>query len=476
MQEPKVNNCAGSSFSMRKIPVVSKSTDSENLKDESIDKIKIIELSNIIDKWEQEVLFSDNGFFSIKGKDVENKLKDFINELEDFISGKISEISFVSPLSREIANKIKTDKIAAIKREMAIYEQQQLQEWQMQVYEDSISSSISRAILYKSNPGIVSSSLKNGLSVIQFMSDKEKWDSKTFNKKKETYKSKFYSSLINSFIQDKDVNAYIYFNKYKDFLFIEEKENLEAAVKELKVNIVSYNWAKELFSYKLSKEEQDAEIRDIKDEEVEKLVRKYLEDFSKSEKKEKENKKKEKNIANWQEIEKLSSEDIDKAVLYIDYQSDAENIKHKKDYINQMKKDGCILTDKKQFLELLSEFFENFEKFKNKDISDYKHCLSGEDFLLFEDYQKSDNKKFNQLYFDYVYIQNRLKEAEITNTEDKYDFVKLFILSKEEYKTINKKAADLENTCKIVDLIITRFSKVKKKEEKNDSIINSTRK
>jgi len=473
-QRKEINNCYGSSFSLRRIPIISKTSASEIIEDESIDKIKIIELSNIIDEWEQEVLFSDNGFFSLKGKDIENKLNEFIKELENFISEKISEISFVEPSSRETVQKIKSDKIAAIKNEMTKYEQEQINNWQAEVYENAISSSISRAVLYKSNPNIVMSSLKNGLSVLQVMSEKENWDNKTYKNKTEQFKSEFYSSLINSFIQDKDVGAYLYFNKYKDLLFIEEKEKLEKSVKELKLNIIAYNWSKELFSYKLSKDEQDSEIKNIKDKDLEKYVRKYLSDFTQSEKKDKERKDKEKNILNWQEIEKIANEDIDRAFLYIDYQADDSNIKHKKDYLIKIKKDGYIKTDKKQFIDLLVEYFENFEQFKNKDISDYKACFSAEDYLLFENYQKKENKEFNQLYFDYKYINKKLKDYEITKTDDKYDFVKMYIFAQDEYKTTNKKAADLENRSKIVDLILARFTQAKEKGDNNDSIINNT--
>ena len=48
--------------SIRKIPVTESEIQQEALSDNHIDKIKILELSNIIDKWEQELLFSENGF------------------------------------------------------------------------------------------------------------------------------------------------------------------------------------------------------------------------------------------------------------------------------------------------------------------------------------------------------------------------------------------------------------------------------
>ena len=52
-------------YSLRKIP---EKNIQINFEEENNDKIKILELMNIIDEWEKEVLFADNGFFSLKGK------------------------------------------------------------------------------------------------------------------------------------------------------------------------------------------------------------------------------------------------------------------------------------------------------------------------------------------------------------------------------------------------------------------------
>ena len=71
-------------YAMRKIPFVEKEIQNSFEIFEN-DKIKILEISNMIDKWEKELLFSANGFFSLKGKDVENKTEEFLTELEKFI-------------------------------------------------------------------------------------------------------------------------------------------------------------------------------------------------------------------------------------------------------------------------------------------------------------------------------------------------------------------------------------------------------
>ena len=447
----------GEYFSIRKIPVTESEIQQEALSDNHIDKIKILELSNIIDKWEQELLFSENGFFSLKGKTVEGKINEFVAELDGFIDSKIQEIAFVDNSSKKLAKTIKIEKIESIKRKMKAHEQTELKNWETEVYEEAIKSSISRAVLYKSDVNIIDSSLKNGLSVLKLMAENEEWAPKILKYREEKYKSEFYSSLIDAFIKDKNPKANFYFSKYKNILNLEDTEKFEKSIKELKNNVIAYNWARELFSYNMVKSEQEKEIKTIKDKEIEKIVRNYLYDFSLSEKKQEELIAKEKNIKNWQEIIEIAKSDIDKALLYIDFNGKSDDIKSKKEYIKLIKKQDFILTDKKQFISLLSEYFENFENFKTKDISNYQSCFSKEDYELFSNLQKIDNIEFFKLNVDYKYVIDEIKKLKINKEEDKYNIFKLILTVNNEYKQNNNKNPDFEARNKLISTVLERF-------------------
>ena len=447
----------GEYFSIRKIPVTESEIQQEALSDNHIDKIKILELSNIIDKWEQELLFSENGFFSLKGKNVEGKINEFAAELDGFIDSKIQEIAFVDNSSKKLAKTIKIEKIESIKRKMKAHEQTELKNWETEVYENAIKSSISRAVLYKSDVNIIESSLKNGLSVLKVMAENEDWTPKILKYREEKYKSEFYSSLIDAFIKDKNPKANFYFSKYKNILNLEDTEKFEKSIKELKNNVIAYNWARELFSYNMVKSEQEKEIKTIKDKEIEKIVRNYLYDFSLSEKKQEELIAKEKNIKNWQEIIEIAKSDIDKALLYIDFNGKSDDIKSKKEYIKLIKKQDFILTDKKQFISLLSEYFENFENFKTKDISNYQSCFSKEDYELFSNLQKIDNIEFFKLNVDYKYVIDEIKKLKINKEEDKYNIFKLILTVNNEYKQNNNKNPDFEARNKLISTVLERF-------------------
>ena len=450
------------SFSVRKIPTIPKEVNLSEIDDEKLDKIKILELCNLIDEWEKEVLFSENGFFSIKGKEVKNKSKEFISELDRFISSKISSMNFKKESSKQIVQEIKQKKIQTIKVEMQKYEQEQLKEWQTSVFENALSSATSRAVLYKSNEQIIFSSYKNALDVIKFISEKEKWDNKTYKAKVEEFNSRFYCYLISEFIQDKDSTAIVYFDKYKDYLSKDDKDKLEKNLKEFKANVIAFNFAKELFSYKLSDEEQEKEIKTIKDEDIKLAAKKFLAEFIRSEKKQKEENIKQKNFENWSEVIAVVEQDIDSAYLYIDYSLPNVSVNAKKHYISSMKENKCIITDKKKFLELITELFNDFIAFKQKDISDFQAFCSKEDYNLFLNFQKLSIQDFEKINIDYKYLNSKIKDIDLKKQDDKYDFIKLLFLSFSEYKKNNKKEADLKARNEIIDLILNRFKENKK--------------
>lgn len=443
-------------YSVRKIPTVSVVMPKD---EDNNDKIKILELTNAIDEWEKSVLFSETGFFSLKGKNVENKTKEFIKELDDFISFQISQCHFADEYSKLLVAEMKKKKLQSIEEQMINYEKSQLKAWEIEVYENSIKSCIQRAVLYKNVKEIVSQSFNQALEIIKLMSDKEKWSQKTCEAKREIFESDFYFELVNAFVLDKDINAVVFFNQYKNKILDEKREQIENSIEIFKNNVLAFNWAKELFSYNLSDEKNEQEIKEIKDKKIESLVKHYLFDFKLEQKKAKELQQKESNENNWKEIiSKLNSEP-DIAELFIDYTLDDESIKAKKLYIKLMRKNGYIKTDKNEFLSVLEECIEDFEKFKKKDISNFHKCISQEDFDLLEKIKKYTPQEYSFFVSDYFYISKQLEKSEITDKGEIYDFIKFIFASKENYLVNKKEEPDIETRNKLIKAAVERYSK-----------------
>ena len=436
-----------------------------DLKEEiQTDKFKILELSNFIDSWEQELLFGDNGFFSLKGKDVQNKSKEFVSELNGLINSKINEIKFDDEYSKTVVNKIKTDKINSISEKMLLYERSELSNWQLSVCDEALHAAITRAVLYKNDEEIVLTSYKNGLAVLALMSEKEGWTNKSYKQKESAFKSEFYYSLINAYIKDRDINAYRYFEKYKDILILEDTEKVQNSIDLLKVEIVAYNWSREVFSYKLKETEQAKELNKIEDEKIKLRAKAFLKDFSLAEKREQEQKEKDNNEKNWQEIINAVKDNINNATLFIDYTLKEAHISAAKKYIKQIKTKGYVESDKKEFVSLFKEMINDFDAYKNKDISTFRACLSDEDFEIFTGFMKLKNSEYFLLNADYKYIlskvNKKLKEEEI------YDLIKVLLYAINESKTEKNKNPDLIERRKIIDSVLSQFTGKKEGENK----------
>lgn len=446
------------SFSLRKIP---EARNEEFFIEEqsNFDKIKILELSNSVDKWEEELLLSNGGFFSLKGKEVQGKTKEFFKDLNDFISRKIAELKLEETVSKEIVFDVKRKKLQVIKNKMQVYENEQMKNWVLSVFEEALDCSIRKAVFYKNNLEIVQLSLNNAFEILKLMAEQEDWNEKTFNQKKLQFEEKFYLSLINAFVSEKDINAEIFFEKVKEKISLKEREKLEDSLKQLKQQIIAFNFSKELYSYKLQRDEIEEEIKKIKDSEIEKFARKFLRDFEEDDKKNKEKNENTKNEENWKEVISKLEEDSQKAILYIDTTLSKESQKAKKDYIEQIRKDGYITTDVKIFSALFKEFLKNIETFKNKNISDFRAHLSKEDFSLISKLKETSLDEYTLLYSDYNFLQKGLIDNKKNDEKSVYDIIKLFLAGKNSYILINKKEMDLEHRNKLIEAILERSTR-----------------
>lgn len=437
-------------YTLRKIPVSRFKEEDAPISRKDIDDIKLIELSNIIDKWEQEVLFSDGGFYSLDAREAQEKKKDFILELKSFIETETDKIKLLQPASKEAARELKRAKMSALENQMELYTAEKLHEWENEVYENALDLSIKRAVLYKKNPEEIVLSLKNGLKTLEITAEKDKWSRKLYSYKKKYYKSDFYTALIKAFLKDKDINACSYFNTFKNSIISADKDKLEISVNELRIGVTAYNWAKEAVSYNYASSEYEKELNNIEDENIRAAAKQFYSDLKQEEKRLNKLKEKEKNAENWKEIKEAAKQNPESAALLIDYTLSRESIRLKKEYIKQR---GAVKTDIKAFLKLFEEAFKDFQAFKDKDISDFRGSLNENDFEIFEKLQKFNFDEFKKADFDYKYALSLLKERGALKDGEKYDLISMYFVSKNEYAELNKKEAGLDARRKIVETI-----------------------
>lgn len=447
-------------FALRKIPVTQRYQDDlENFENEIfLDKTKIIEFANSIDEWEKNILFAENGFYSLKGKNAKDKLKEYVSELENFANLKYSELHLSDSKSSKIFLKVKKEKINLIIEQMKKHESEELKNWQLEVFEKAIEASKQRAVLYKNDDNIVNECLNNGLAVINLIAKEEQWAQNLLQKTCNKYKTEFYSALIEDFIVEKNIKAEAVFSAHKNLFDDEKCEKLEKSVTELKTEIIAYNWAKELTNYDLSKEDEEKEFKEIKDENVKKSAKEYLKIFKQREKLQEEEDNKTKNLKNWEEIKKNLKENSGYVFLDVDKSLDEKSSSKKKDYIKQIADVGYVKTNEEDYLKLLQDFSDDYKKYKKQDISDYNTSIAEEDLNFFYELQNADENEILLVLSDIECIQKEFKAQKTNNDEKKYKFYKMFFALLKVYKSENKKTADLSVRNKILEELKKRFN------------------
>ncbi len=451
------NSNSNHSYSLNKLPQNHNADNDDSLDKQYSDKVKLLEFSNLIDKWEQELLFSENGLFSIKGKEAEIKSKNFIDELKNFADSKIAEMNFSSPETKNAASVIKKMKIDNISFEINKYVSQQIKQWQINTFSDALDSAKNKALLYKNNPQLIQKSLKNAMLVLDMMAEAENWTPKTLKQKKDTFCSDFFKLIIDDFIHNKDASCAVYFEKYKKYLIIDDLDSYEKQICKLKNTVIAFNWAKELFSYNLSESENEKEIARLHDVELEGFVRNFLKSFKKQKNIQDELKNNADIEASWKKIIDTLNDEPEKAVLFIDDSQKESFKKSQKNYIDKFINDGFIKTDFKEFIKLFDLLLDDFISFKDKNIYDLKHLLSDEDFDLFLKFKKFNSDNYISFKSDFSFIKQQVKKSNIKSDESVYYIYKMFILESDKKQNAQQNF-NIEAKNKLIQEIILRFS------------------
>ncbi len=427
-------------------------------KEEIVDRVKILEFSNSIDEWEKEVLFSVNGFYSIKGKEVENKYKDFYEELMKFINSQVKNVIFKNQASILLLSNIKKAKIEEITSKMKLYVQSQIDVWMEETYDKALKSAVEMAKLNKENPDKINAYYNNGISVLREIRIHNNLNERTFLNKKLNFDSFFYEELINSFIEERDIKASYYFEKYGERILDEEKRIKTAKyIKELRNNIVAIEYANELILYNLTDKEKEKEIDKVADKEINLLIRKNLTEYEREQKKKKELQEKISNEEAWSKIKYTMENNPRKAVLDIDFSLSDKHKSAMMHYIKTIKEKGYIKTDADKFFELLKEIREDFKTFQNKDISDLNAYLSIEDYLLVQELLNQSTEEYDLFKSDYDYLVKEFKKNKINDKDVIYSCVKIVWNSYNSILKPAKKFNDISARTEIINNVVERL-------------------
>lgn len=320
---------------------------------------------------------------------------------------------------------------------MLEYEENQKEQYAFDVIDNALKLIKNKAISYKFYPEIVNKSYFNALNVFSLLGNLKNWDKKEFNNQIKSFNSEFFEDLVWGYIEERSKFAVEFFNKNKDFIEKSHHEEIEKALSDLENKLSAFDFAKELIDNNVPEKEGLKSVSEIEDENVKDFAKIYFNCFNSARKNLLKAEKEELTQKAWQNIDVKLKENSDLAMFEVNLHQDKSTIDSQISYIKQMTTLGKIETDDKKFFELYQFVFENSEEFFEKNIYDYKSCLSDEDFKYFQSLKELKNKdEFWVLQNDYIELSQHFSKDMSKNV--------LLIKSKnaqiKEYEKNNKKS------------------------------------
>ena len=417
--------------------------------EENTDLVKILELSNFIDEWEQTVLFSQDGFYTLKGKDVQGKTEELLEILKKDTEKVLEELNIKTSLSQHKAEKIRKAKIKTIEEKMVQYEQEEKFNYEIETVKQTIEASKNKAAAYKTFPEVVEKCYLNALSAISLKAGLEESSKTQVNEEIEKFNSEFFENIVWSFISENSDNAQKFYTQNRHYILKERQEIIEKSLGQMINKKTAFEKAKELIFKNSEKSKSLEAISKIKDEEIKKYTKLYFEGLFNSKENLRREEKAKLNDKIWKNIDKSLKENSDLALSYVDLNQEEEAINAQINYIKTMIKNGKIQTDNKKFFELFRCAFEEPQKYSEMNLNNSRHQLSKEDFEYLKDLQNNPTEH-NSEYFE---LKQKFEKDDDFNAQ----LIKTYISERKIEEKNTGKQTSLSRTAELVESIAVRL-------------------
>lgn len=421
------------------------------------DTTKILEISNFIDEWEQTVLFSPNGFYTIMEKNVIGKTQPLIETLEKDIDKIFEETVFDAAESKLKAQEIKSVKIRNIRKKMEEYENLQKLNWEIETANQTIEAAKTKAAAYKNYPETIEKCYLNALNAIAIKARLKQSDKKELTSMINEFNSDFFEKITKSFVDENSIEAEKFYLQNKSYILEEKRKELENSILHLKNRLEAFRKAQDFLFCDLKKSEIYEKISKIKNEEIREYTKLYYDDFLNSKENTKRKEAEEKSRKNWKLIDECLNNNSDLALLKTDLTLGERERNAQIEYIKSMIKQGKIETDNKKFFELYKTAFEETQKFEAINLYEFRHLLSIEDFEFFMKLREEiKSETFLALKCEYNEIKQYFDEE---NTDFNVTLIKLCKREKQIEEKNTKKEISLSQIAQLTESLAIRIKK-----------------
>lgn len=185
---------------------------------EQYDKTKVLEISNMLDKYVNDTLNDkDNGYLYKTGKEAMGKspeIMDGYDKYADEVTAKAGVWGYDAARLQDIVAK----KRVTLERYSEAHDKQQTDAWQDSVYTDALTNVYNKAINGRNNPTDIEKYKKDGFTILDNYAVIKGWDKdpETLAIKKKEYEGNFHAQILNAYLAEGSLKAGEYFNQHKD--------------------------------------------------------------------------------------------------------------------------------------------------------------------------------------------------------------------------------------------------------------------
>lgn len=185
---------------------------------EQYDKTKVLEISNMLDKYVNDTLNDkDKGYLYKTGKDAMGKSPEIMDGYDKYSDELISKAGLWGTQQAYIRD-IAARKRINLEKYSEAHDKEETDKWQDNVYNDALTNVYSKAINGRNNPLDIEKYKKDGFTILDNYAIIKGWDKdpETLNIKKKEYESNFHAQILDAYLAEGSLLATEYFKKHKD--------------------------------------------------------------------------------------------------------------------------------------------------------------------------------------------------------------------------------------------------------------------
>ena len=223
------------------------------------DKTKVAQFNNDVEKWKQSTLLDkENGYYTKLGQDASGKSEDIMKGYDDFVQNWI-DTNHVSKKSLNDINSISTSKRTNILSGVTSHDLEQTNKWAETEGKLGVENAITSAVSERNNPENIKKQVANVVQISLNQAGLQKLDAQSTQDLIKANKSTLYASVLDAKIQEGDLSAKEFFNKYKDDIDPKYHAKYIGAIKNEEDKYKARDIAKNIIAS--AKSERDAIIK-----------------------------------------------------------------------------------------------------------------------------------------------------------------------------------------------------------------------